>query len=87
MYTDRDSALSVFFMEERVMAVIGGQEIRKLAETYGTPLVVYDEDAMRTRLNEFVSAFKSEKLETGVLYASKAFSCKAMPPATVYCFL
>ncbi len=78
MYTDRDSALSVFFMEERVMAVIGGQEIRKLAETYGTPLVVYDEDAMRTRLNEFVSSFKSEKLETGVLYASKAFSCKAM---------
>ena len=60
------------------MSFIGGQDIRKLADTYGTPLLVYDEDAMRKRLNEFVSSFKSEKLETGVLYASKAFSCKAM---------
>ncbi|MBR4162924.1 MAG: diaminopimelate decarboxylase [Solobacterium sp.] len=60
------------------MSFIGGHDIRKLADTYGTPLLVYDEDAMRKRLNEFVSSFKSEKLETGVLYASKAFSCKAM---------
>ncbi len=60
------------------MAEIGGAAIRKLAETYGTPLYAYDEDVIRNRLSDYMKYFRSDEFETGVLYASKAFSCKEM---------
>ena len=60
------------------MAEIGGVSIRPLAEKYGTPLYVYDEGRIRGILNSYQEHFKSGEFETGVLYASKAFSCKAI---------
>ena len=60
------------------MSEIGGMNIQKLAETHGTPLVVYDENALRDKLTLFTKHFKSDFLETDVIYASKAFNCKAM---------
>ncbi|MBF0578374.1 diaminopimelate decarboxylase [Erysipelotrichaceae bacterium RD49] len=59
-------------------AVIGGVGVRKLASSCGTPLYIYDQNALEERMAEFVSSFKSDTLQTSVLYASKAFSCLAV---------
>ena len=60
------------------MATIGGTSVQQLAKEYGTPLYVYDEDHLRMMLDTYQKAFQTSAFETGVLYASKAFSCKAM---------
>ena len=60
------------------MSEIGGMNIQKLVENYGTPLVVYDETSLRGKLKSFTDHFKSDSFETDVIYASKAFNCKAM---------
>lgn len=52
---------------------IGGVELTKLAEEFGTPLFVYDEAHLRRRCRDAVHAFGP-----GVAYASKAFLCRAM---------
>ena len=52
---------------------IGGVSVAQLAEQFGTPLFVYDEDHLRSRAREAVAAFPG-----GAAYASKAFMCKAM---------
>ncbi|GIT76752.1 MAG: hypothetical protein Ct9H300mP31_12830 [Acidimicrobiaceae bacterium] len=54
-------------------ASIGGCDLVDLADEYGTPLFVYDEDHLRSRCREAVAAFGD-----GVAYASKAFLCGAM---------
>lgn len=52
---------------------IGGCSVADLAEEFGTPLFIYDEGHLRSRVREAVTAFGP-----GVAYASKAFLCKAM---------
>ena len=52
---------------------VGGVDLVALAEEYGTPLHVYDEQHLRQRCRDAVWAFGS-----GVSYASKAFLCLAM---------
>jgi diaminopimelate decarboxylase len=52
---------------------IGGCDVISVAEEYGTPLFIYDEDHLVARCEEAVAAFGD-----GVAYASKAFLCKAM---------
>jgi diaminopimelate decarboxylase len=52
---------------------IGGVDCLELARRFGTPLFVYDEQQLRARCREAVSAFGP-----GVAYATKAFLCKAM---------
>ncbi len=54
--------------------LIGGCSLIELAETYGTPLFVYDETHLRNRCREAVSAFGYQN----VVYATKAFLCTAM---------
>ena len=53
--------------------MIGGCSVAELAAEFGTPLFIYDEDHLRSRVREAVAAFGP-----GVAYASKAFLCKAM---------
>ncbi len=53
--------------------LIGGCDTLELAEQFGTPLFVYDEEHLRARCREAVAAFG-----IGVNYATKAFLCKAM---------
>ena len=53
---------------------IGGCRIDDLATEFGTPLFVYDETHLRNRCREAVSAFGTGN----VIYATKAFLCKAM---------
>ena len=60
------------------MSEISGVRVRELAEQFGTPLYVYDESAMRKQLQTFTDSFRSNVLDTRVIYASKAFNCKAM---------
>lgn len=57
---------------------IGGIDCRRLAEASGTPLLVYDEAKIEEQLAAATDNFKSEKFETEVVYAAKAFSCKAI---------
>ncbi|GLW91689.1 diaminopimelate decarboxylase [Actinokineospora globicatena] len=49
---------------------VAGVDVRELAETYGTPLFVVDEDDFRARCREHARAFGDPAL---VHYASKAF--------------
>lgn len=53
---------------------LGGCHTRDLVSTYGTPLFVYDEDDLRGRCREAVAAFGHGR----VVYATKAFLCRAM---------
>ena len=52
---------------------LAGVDVLELAEQFGTPLFVYDEDHLRARCREAVAAFGP-----GVAYATKAFLCGAM---------
>ena len=54
---------------------LGGVAVSKLAEKYGTPLFVYDEDRIRERCRTYIKAMR-DILGDGakVLYASKAAS-------------
>lgn len=51
---------------------------KNLAETYGTPLYIYNVDEIKKRILEFKQYFKSSLFPTEIAYASKAFSIKAM---------
>lgn len=49
-------------------------DLEQLAERFGTPLFVYDEDELRGRCRQYVEHFGPDN----VAYASKAFLCTAM---------
>ncbi len=53
---------------------IGGVNLLALAAEFGTPLFVYDESHLRDRAREAVDAFGAGN----VIYATKAFLCRAM---------
>lgn len=53
---------------------IGGVTVESLAQQFGTPLFVYDEQHLRTTCREAVAAFGGDN----VIYATKAFLCTAM---------
>jgi diaminopimelate decarboxylase len=52
---------------------VGGCDLETLATEFGTPLFVYDEDHLRSRCREAITAFDGR-----AVYATKAFLCKAM---------
>ncbi|MFN7162552.1 MAG: diaminopimelate decarboxylase, partial [Fimbriimonadales bacterium] len=51
---------------------IGGCDALELAERFGTPLYVLDEDALRARCREYRAAFETLKPDTEIVYAGKA---------------
>lgn len=57
---------------------IGGCDATELAKTYGTPLYVYDEAAIRGKCRAFHQAFQESGFSYQVAYASKAFLCMEM---------
>ncbi|MDE6412151.1 MAG: diaminopimelate decarboxylase [Clostridia bacterium] len=58
---------------------IGGADAVALAEKFGTPLYVYDENYIRGMMRVFRKTLEQEYDGNGlVLYASKAFSCMGM---------
>ncbi len=56
---------------------IGGCDLVKLAEKYGTPLYVYDEATIRQICRDYKDAFKDYK-KVNMLFASKAFMTSAI---------
>ena len=58
---------------------IGGADSVELAKQFGTPLYVFDEAYIRRMMRVYRDALRKEYGDNGlVLYASKAFSCKAI---------
>jgi diaminopimelate decarboxylase len=53
---------------------VGGCSVADIAAEHGTPVFVYDEAHLRARCREAVAAFGHQR----VVYATKAFLCKAM---------
>ncbi|MEU1630575.1 diaminopimelate decarboxylase [Streptomyces sp. NPDC020096] len=53
---------------------VGGVALSEIAERFGTPVYVLDEDEVRSRCRAYRAAFP----DTDVLYAAKAFLCRAM---------
>ena len=53
---------------------VGGVNLLDLADRFGTPLFVYDEEHLRRRCREARAVFG----DGGAIYASKAFLCRAM---------
>lgn len=61
-------------VDDAGMLTVGGCRVDELAAEYGTPVFVYDEEHLRARCREAVAAFGHER----VVYATKAFLCRAM---------
>ena len=58
---------------------IGGADCVELAKTFGTPLYVFDEAYIRKMMRVYRDTLKKYYGNNGkILYASKAFSCKAI---------
>jgi len=57
---------------------IGGCDAVELAERFGTPLYVMDEEAIRAKCRAFVDAFTSRYPRVEICYAGKAFMTAAM---------
>ena len=58
---------------------IGGADCVELAQKFGTPLYVFDEAYIRKMMSTYRDTLKKHYEDNGlVLYASKAFSCKAI---------
>src|SRR5208282_5271206 len=60
-------------VDEKGHLHVGGIDLLELAQEFGTPLFVYDEDHLRHACREAVAAWGD-----GVAYAGKAFLCRAM---------
>jgi diaminopimelate decarboxylase len=54
---------------------LGGMDVRDLAEQFGTPLYVCDEEDVRSRCRDYLEAFGPDGR---VFYAAKAFCSRAM---------
>lgn len=57
---------------------IGGIKVTELAEKYGTPLYIMDQDLIEENIIKYKNNFKSSKFDTSIVYASKAFLSKAI---------
>lgn len=57
---------------------IGGCLLRELAAEFGTPAFVIDEQALRARAREYISAFEGRHPRTRVCFAAKAFPSASM---------
>ena len=58
--------------------MIGGVDALKLAENFGTPLVVYDVAQVRKQFNALKQAFVAGQVDYAISYASKAFTSIAI---------
>jgi diaminopimelate decarboxylase len=57
---------------------IGGCDVVDLAREFGTPLFIYDEQTLRDQCRAYHTAFGARTDLYEIVYASKAFSCRAM---------
>ena len=64
-------------IEENTL-VIGGVKTTKLAEEFGTPLYVMDEELLRNNCRKYFSLFKCHENGNKVAYAGKSFLTLSM---------
>lgn len=57
---------------------MAGTSLKTLAQSFGTPTIVYDEDEIRNQMRRFHQAFQKSGLKYNISYASKAFTCIQM---------
>ena len=57
---------------------IGGCDLRELADRFGTPLYIYDEQTIREACRSYRRAFEAELPSVRVLYAAKAWLSPAL---------
>ncbi|MFZ3386935.1 MAG: diaminopimelate decarboxylase [Candidatus Hydromicrobium sp.] len=58
--------------------VIGGNDVLKLKEKYGTPLYIVDIATVKNQCRSYKKNFTFSDLKADIIYASKAFICTAM---------
>ena len=76
--TDLMSVAPTTMTVEDGVVSIGGVELSKIIDEFGTALFVYDEATLRKQLSSFVNEFKSRYPQSDVIYAAKSFCCVAM---------
>ncbi|WP_324176782.1 diaminopimelate decarboxylase [Staphylococcus pseudintermedius] len=54
---------------------LGGTSLKTLAQSFGTPTIVYDEAQIRQQMRRYHSAFQQNDIGYVLSYASKAFTC------------
>lgn len=64
--------------DENGVLSIGGVKVTELAQRYGTPLYIMDQELVEENMRKYKKNFRSEKFKTQIVYASKAFLAKAM---------
>lgn len=57
---------------------LGGTSLKTLAQSFGTPTIVYDEAQIRQQMRRYHSAFQQNDIGYVLSYASKAFTCLQM---------
>lgn len=57
---------------------MGGTSLKTVAQSFGTPTIVYDEDQIRNQMRRYHSSFEKSGLKYNISYASKAFTCIQM---------
>ncbi len=65
-------------VNEKNHLVVGGCDLIELAQEFGTPLFVYDEETIRENIRRYIEAFASHTDDFEVVYAGKAFLCQAI---------
>jgi diaminopimelate decarboxylase len=58
--------------------VLGGVPVAELAETYGTPALIVDEDSIRARARQYADGLAARWPNSRAIFASKAFPCTAV---------
>lgn len=57
---------------------MGGTSLKMIAQSFGTPTIVYDEDQIRNQMRRYKEAFDKSGIDYNISYASKAFTCIQM---------
>ena len=65
-------------VDRRGHLVISGCDTAALAEEFGTPLYIFDEQTLRQKCTEFKSEFDRRYPDTAIVYAGKAFINRAL---------
>ncbi|MFN6550893.1 diaminopimelate decarboxylase [Mycolicibacterium septicum] len=58
--------------------MVGGCRLDAIADQFGTPAIVVDEDVLRQRAADYLVAFRSRWPRSDVAFASKSFPCTAV---------
>lgn len=50
---------------------MGGTSLKMIAQSFGTPTIVYDEDQIRNQMRRYKEAFDKSGIDYNISYASK----------------